>query len=422
MRGKYILPALAAILLSTGSIAAGPVKTGIEVLRDSGFEALKGQRVGLVTNPTGVDSRLVSTVDILDSAARTGTFKLAALYGPEHGVRGNVAAGETVASGIDPVTGVRVFSLYGATKKPTAKMLEGVDVLVFDIQDIGSRSYTYISTMGLAMEAAAENGIPFVVLDRPNPLGGLRVEGCETIKPGFSSFVSAYPVPYVHGMTVGELARLLNGERMLKGGVQCDLTVIPMKGWRRGMVWNECGLPWVPTSPHIPTPESAFYYPATGTVGELGTLNIGVGYTLPFQTIAAPWIKDADKLAERLNTLPELKGLRFRPIHYKPFYGSGKDAEQHGIQIYLTDPATPSLLTLVPFYAMQELAAMYPSAPPPLGTATAARLSMFDKVLGTDRMRQLFMAAGNKVTPEMKALWQPSEAFLAKRKSYLLYE
>lgn len=419
MRAKYILPVLVAILLSTGSIAAIPVKTGVEVLRDSGFEALRGKRVGVVTNPTGVDSRLVSTIDILDSAARTGTFKLAALYGPEHGVRGNVAAGETVASESDPKTGVRVFSLYGATRKPTPEMLKGIDVLVFDIQDIGSRSYTYISTMGRVMEAAAENRIPVVVLDRPNPLGGLRVEGCEAIAPGFSSFVSAYPVPYVHGMTVGELAQLLNGEKMLKNGVQCDLTVIPMQGWRRDRMWNDCGLPWVPTSPHIPTPESAFYYPATGTVGELGTLNIGVGYTLPFQTIAAPGIGDAEKLAQRLNALPELEGFRFRPIHYKPFYGSGKDIEQHGVQIYLTDPATEALLTLVPFYVMQELAAMYPAQKPL--AAAASRVSMFDKVLGTDRMRRLFTGAGYKVTPEMKALWRPSEAFLVKRSGYLLY-
>ncbi len=403
-----------------GSIAAGPVKTGLEALRSSGFEALRGKRVGLVTNPTGVDARLVSTVDILDSAARTGTFKLAALYGPEHGVRGNAAAGEKVASGSDPRTGVRVFSLYGATRKPTPQMLEGIDVLVFDIQDIGTRSYTYISTLGRVMEAAAENGVAVVVLDRPNPLGGLRVEGCEKIAPGFASFVSAYSVPYVHGMTVGELARLLNGERMLGKGVQCDLQVIPMEGWRREMVWSDCGLPWVPSSPHIPTPESAFYYPATGTAGELGTLNIGVGYTLPFQTLAAPWIKDAEKLAERLNALPELKGFRFRPIHYKPFYGSGKDVEQHGVQIYLTDPSTASLLTLVPFYAMQELAGLYP-AQKPLEAAAASRISMFDKVLGTDRMRRLFIGAGYQVTPEMKALWRPSEAFLAGRRRYLLY-
>lgn len=418
---RIFIPALAAILLSVNSIAAAPVRTGLEVLRSTSFEVLRGKRVGLITNPTGVDSRLVSTVDILDSAARTGLFRLTALYGPEHGVRGNVVAGQTVASGVDPGSGVRVVSLYGATKKPTPQMLAGIDVLVFDIQDIGSRSYTYISTMGRAMEAAAENKIPFLVLDRPNPLGGQRIEGCDTIARGFTSFVSAYSVPYVHGMTTGELARLLNGEKRLKNGVQCDLTVIPMQGWRRNMAWDDCGLPWVATSPHIPTPESALYYPATGTVGELGTLHIGVGYTLPFQTIAAPWIGDADQLAKRLNALPDLKGFRFRPIHYKPFYGSGKDVEQHGVQIYMTDSATLSLLTLAPFYVMQELAAMYPEQKP-LGAAARTRLSMFDKVVGTDRMRKLFIGSGCRVTPQIKALWQPSEAFLSKRKNYLLYE
>lgn len=422
MTSKHIFTGLTALWLSLAAAMAQPVRTGIEVLRSSGFEALRGKRVGLITNPTGVDARLVSTVDVLDSASKAGVLKLTALYAPEHGVRGNVAAGATVASEVDRRSGVRVFSLYGATKKPTPAMLAGVDVLVFDVQDIGSRSYTFISTMGLAMEAAAENGIPFVVLDRPNPLGGLRVEGCERLKAGFSSFVSRYPVPYVHGMTVGEVARFLNGEKLLKNGVQCHLTVVPMQGWRRNMTWEECGLPWVPTSPHIPTPESAFYYPATGTVGELGTMNIGVGYTLPFQTMAAPWIADADKLAERLNALSDLRGFRFRPIHYKPFYGSGKDMEQHGVQFYLSDPsALGMLLTLVPFYVLQELAAMYPSAPSPLEAATASRLSMFDKVLGTDEVRKLFVAGGCRVTQEMKALWRPSTDFLTRRGSYLLY-
>ncbi|MDE5944432.1 MAG: DUF1343 domain-containing protein [Rikenella sp.] len=403
-----------------GNAEAQRAKPGIEVLRDSSFEILRGKRVGLISNPTGVDSRLVSTVDILDSAARTGTFRLVALYGPEHGVRGNVAAGQHVASGRDARTGVPVFSLYGATCKPTPQMLTGVDVLVFDLQDIGTRSYTYISTLGRVMEAAAENRIPVVVLDRPNPLGGVRIEGCERIEPGFSSFVSAYPVPYVHGMTIGELARMLNGERLLRNGVQCALTVVPMQGWRREMQWKACGLPWVPTSPHIPTPESACYYPATGTAGELGTLHIGVGYTLPFQTVAAPWITDAERLATRLNALPELRGFRFRPIHYRPFYGTDKEAEQHGVQIYLTDSLPGSSLTLLPFYVMQELAAMYPTRKP-LATATPARLSMFDKVLGSDRLRRLFAAAGYRVTPEMKSYWRPSETFLARRKAYLLY-
>ncbi len=410
------------LLFPAGNAATGTqrVLSGIEVLRESGFAPLRGKRVGLVTNPTGVDGRLVSTVDLLDSAARSGTFRLVALYGPEHGVRGNVAAGQQVASGRDPRTGVPAYSLYGATRKPTPQMLAGVDVVVVDLQDIGTRSYTYLSTLGRVMEAAAENGVAVMVLDRPNPLGGRRVEGCERIEPGYTSFVSAYPVPYVHGMTLGELARMFNGERMLKNGVQCRLTVIPMRGWRREMEWETCGLPWVPTSPHIPSPESALCYPVTGTVGELGTLHIGVGYTLPFGTIAAPWIADADRLAARLNALPELRGFRFRPIHYRPFYGPDKEAEQHGVQIYPTDSVSVSSLTLVPFYVMQELAAMYP-ARKPLATAASTRIAMFDKVLGGDRLRRLFLESGCRVTPAMRNFWRPSDTFLAKRDLYLLY-
>lgn len=410
-------------LVATSALAQAQVKLGIEVLRDSNFELLQGKRVGLITNPTGVDSRLVSTADILHQAAKAGILQLTGLYAPEHGVRGNVVAGATVTGSKDPKTGVPVHSLYGSTKKPTREMLKDVDVLVFDIQDIGSRSYTYISTMGLAMEAAGESGIPFVVLDRPNPLGGLRVEGNEVIKPGFSSFVSQYPIPYVHGMTVGELARLFNGEGLLKNNVKCDLTVVEMKGWKRSLNWKATGLPWVPTSPHIPTPESATYYPATGIIGELGTLQIGVGYTLPFQLIAAAWITDAGKLADRLNSIPELKGVRFRPIYCKPFYGGAKDKDIQGVQLYADAPAgteefTP--LPLISFYILQELATMYPTQKP-LETAQASRLSMFDKVIGTDQVRKAFIANGYLVTPEFVKLWKPSPEWLAKRKQYLIY-
>ena len=417
----WILTVAGILLLWSGNAAARErVQTGIEVLRESGFEPLRGKRVGLVTNPTGVDSRLVSTIDILDSAAKRGTFQLVALYGPEHGVRGNVTAGERVASGRDPKSGVPVLSLYGATRKPTPQMLAGVDLLVFDIQDIGTRSYTYLSTLGRVMEAAAENHIPVLVLDRPNPLGGLRVEGNEQLAPGYTSFVSAYPVPYVHGMTLGEAARMLNEEGLLAGGVRCELQVVPMKGWNREMTWNSCGLPWVPTSPHIPTPGSALFYPATGTVGELGTLHIGVGYTLPFQTLAAPWITDAEGLCQRLEATPALRGFRFRPIHYRPFYGSGREAEQHGVQIYPTDSANLSSLTLLPFYVMQELAAMYPDQKP-LSTAAESRRAMFDKVLGSNRLRTLFIGAGRRVTPAMVQFWQPSAKFMARRARHLLY-
>ncbi len=235
------------------------VKLGIDVLREDNFAQIAGKRVGLITNPTGVDSELRSTIDILSSPeAKAAGVSLTALFAPEHGVRGDVEAGVKVENVRDPRSGAMVYSLYGNGYKPKAEMLKDVDVLMFDIQDIGSRSYTFISTLGLAMEAAAENGKEFVVLDRPNPLGGEKIEGI-LVEPGFSSFVSKYPVPYIHGLTIGELARLYNGEKMLKGGVQCKLTVIPMEGWNRDMLWEDTALSWVATSPHIPQAKSSIY-------------------------------------------------------------------------------------------------------------------------------------------------------------------
>lgn len=215
------------------------VLPGIEVLRRNGFEELDGMRVGLITNPTGVDNSLKSTIDIL---AEAHNVRLTALFAPEHGVRGDHVAGANVANDTDPKTGVPVYSLHGKTKKPTPEMLQNVDVLVYDIQDIGTRSYTFISTMGLAMEAAAQNGKKFMVLDRPNPLGGNKVEG-SIAEQGNFSFVSQYPIPYVYGLTPGELARYLNGEGLLKSGMKADLTVIPMKGWHRSMTFADTGMP-----------------------------------------------------------------------------------------------------------------------------------------------------------------------------------
>ena len=219
------------------------IKTGIEVLKSQNFRMLEGKRVGLITNPTGVDNDMVSDIDLL---AQAPNVNLVALFGPEHGVRGNAHAGAVVTDSIDQATGLPVRSLFGKTRKATPEMLADIDVLVYDIQDIGCRSFTYISTMGLAMEAAAENGKEFIVLDRPNPLGGLKVEG-NVVEEGCFSFVSQFSIPYVYGLTCGELALLLNGERMLKGGVQCNLKVVKMKGWKRKMNYFATGLQWVPS-------------------------------------------------------------------------------------------------------------------------------------------------------------------------------
>ena len=221
------------------------VKPGIEVLRDQNFDILKGKRVGLITNPTGVDSHLKSTIDILHEAE---DIELVALFAPEHGVRGDVYAGDHVDNTVDPRTGVPMYSIFGKTRKPTPEMLENVDVIVYDIQDIGCRSYTFISTMGMGMIAAAENDKEFVVLDRPNPLGGNRIEG-NLVEDGYVSFVSQFKIPYLYGQTPGELALMLNEEGML--GEKCKLTVIPMEGWTRNMTWDKTGLEWIPASPHI---------------------------------------------------------------------------------------------------------------------------------------------------------------------------
>ena len=321
---KSLLIGLALLLAGTGVARPIVVKTGIEVLKAQRFELLEGKRVGLITNPTGVDDGLRSTVDILNEAPNV---ELVALFGPEHGVRGDAHAGDHVGNQTDPVTGLPVYSLYGKTRKPTPEMLRGIDVLVYDIQDIGCRSFTYISTMGEAMAAAAENGIEFVVLDRPNPLGGRKVEG-PLVQDGFFSFVSQYRIPYVYGLTCGELAMLLNGEGMI--GKPCNLHVVAMEGWKRDMVYEDTGLQWIPSSPHIPQAETAFFYPASGIVGDFGYLSIGVGYTIPFQMFAAEWI-DAEQFADSLNAL-KLPGVIFRPIHVKPFYSVGQGKQLHGVQ------------------------------------------------------------------------------------------
>lgn len=381
MKFSYTLLLLLSLaLISSVHAQKIRIKTGIEVLKDERFRRLEGKRVGLITNPTGVDNHLKSTIDILHEAPNV---RLVALYGPEHGVRGNAHAGDTVAGAIDQATGLPVYSLYGKTRKPTRDMLRDVDVLVYDIQDIGCRSFTYISTMGLAMQAAAEAGIDFIVLDRPNPLGGERVEGC-VVEDGYTSFVSQYPIPYVYGLTCGELARLLNEEGMI--GARCRLQVVKMRGWRRRMDYAATGLPWVLPSPHIPHAETALFYPATGILGELGTLSIGVGYTLPFQLFAAPWI-DAAQLARRMNAL-RVPGVSFRPIYLKPFYATFKGEFIQGVQVHLTD-ARRAALGELQFLVMQELATLYPSHNP-LQEADSVRLRMFDKVCGSPEIRRRF--------------------------------
>lgn len=388
------------------------IKTGIEVLKSQNFRYLEGKRVGLITNPTGVDNELRSTIDILHEAPNVN---LVALYGPEHGVRGDVHAGDHVSDQRDPATGLPVYSLYGKTRKATPEMLKDVDVLVYDIQDIGCRSFTYISTLGLAMEAAAENGKELIVLDRPNLLGGLKVEGNLT-EDDCISFVSQFKIPYVYGLTCGELALMLNGERMLTGGVQCNLTVIKMKGWKRRMDYTATGLQWIPSSPHIPHPHSAFFYPVSGILGELGYMSIGVGYTIPFQMFAAPWA-EADKLADALNAL-HVPGVIFRPIYLKPFYSVGQGQQLQGVQVHITDYARAPLSPLQ-FLVMQEVARLWPDRAV-FDHADKGRFAMFDKVCGSRQIRERFTKTNR--WEDIRPYWEKDvESFRRLSKKYYLY-
>jgi uncharacterized protein YbbC (DUF1343 family) len=401
-------------LLGQSLIAGQPVvETGLEVLINQRFDILKGKNIGLITNPTGVDHNLRSTIDILFNSP---AIKLVALFSPEHGVRGDFAAGEQVGTVIDQITNLPVYSLYGKTRKPTAEMLKGIDILVYDVQDIGSRSYTYISTLGLAMEAAAENNIEFLVLDRPNPLGGIRMEGALT-QPGFFSFVSQFAIPYVHGLTVGELASFLNEEGLLKDKVKCRLKVINMNGWKRNMYFAETGLPWVPSSPHIPEMQSTLFYPATGILGELYVASIGVGYTLPFQIVAAEWI-NADSLSQKLNSL-KLPGTIFRPIHYKPYYSVSEGKIVHGVQIHIIDIRIAPL-SLIQFYILQEAHKLWPEKNV-FELCEKSRLSMFDKVCGTDKIRIEF--SKYFMVDSIKELWTKDiPSFRKRAEKYFLYD
>lgn len=408
---KRIAILLGCLFLIMAGSRAQKIKTGIEVLKSEDFKSLEGLRVGLVTNPTGVDNHLVSDIDLLHRAANV---KLVALFGPEHGVRGSSHAGDAVDNDSDAATGLPVFSLYGKNRIPSDEMLQGIDALVYDIQDVGCRSFTYISTLYNVMKAAVRNHKKVVVLDRPNPLGGEKIEGNMT-EDNCISFVSQFKIPYVYGLTPGELALYLNGEGLIPGG-RCDLQVIKMKGWKRRMTYEDTGLHWVLSSPHIPEASTAPFYSVTGIIGELYNISIGVGYTLPFKLIGAEWIK-APEFAERMNNL-RLPGVAFRPIYYTPYYSVGKGKELQGVQVYFTDYRKACLCD-VQWYALQELYKLYPDHDP-LKEATD-RHNMFDKVCGSFEVRKLFMK--RHMWEDAKPYWDKDVASFRKTaKKYHLYK
>ena len=304
-----------------------PVQIGLDVLLTDALDLVRGRRVGLLAHPASVDARMIHAVELLRERP---DVRLTALFGPQHGVRGETQANMIEwRSFRDPRTGLPVYSLYGDTRKPTEAMLQEIDLLVIDLQDVGSRYYTYIYTMALAMEACREQGKQVLVLDRPNPLNGLDLEG-PLLDPAFKSFVGLFPLPVRHAMTIAELARLFNTEF----GIRCDLEVVPMRGWRREMFFDQTGLAWVPPSPNMPRPETALVYPGLCLL-EGTNVSEGRGTTLPFELSGAPWV-DPDELAAGLTNLLS-PGAHFRPVRFVPTFDKWTGHPIGGVQIHVGD-------------------------------------------------------------------------------------
>lgn len=385
------------------------VKPGVETLFENpeDLKLIEGKKVGLITNPTGIDRNFKSTIDIL---ADYPGCQLVALFGPEHGIRGDFFGGAKVADSIDQRSGAPIYSLYGSgSNAPKQEILKKMDVLIYDIQDIGVRPYTYISTMMACMEAAKKAGIKYMVLDRPDPMGGNIVTG-NVLEPKFKSFIGYYTIPYTYGMTPGELALYYNGE----SGLGADLNVIKMKGWKRGMLYKDTGLPWVPPSTHICRWDTSVYCAITGGMGELHTVNEGVGYTIPFEIAGAPWI-DGTALANELNSR-KIPGVRFRPISYQPKYFAFQDKTCSGVHIYVVD-----YKRLDPFvtglHIMDSINRMYPNQKI---LEAGARVSSFQKAMGTDKIRNMLME--KKPIEEIVASYQAGlKEYMTKRIKYLLY-
>jgi uncharacterized protein YbbC (DUF1343 family) len=380
------------------------VQTGLDNLGEY-RQLFSGKRIGIITNHTGYNSQGKHIIEVFRDF---NDVTITAFFGPEHGLYGAEAEGKEINSGIHPVYGVPVHSLYGKTLKPTPQMLKDIDILIFDIQDIGARYYTYIYTMSLAMEAAAENNKRFIVLDRPNPINGISVEG-DILKKEFASFVGLYPIAVRHGMTVGELARMFNEERWLANGVKAELTVIPMKGWRRHLWFDQTSLSFIKPSPNMPNLETAIVYPGLCLL-EGTNISEGRGTDMPFKQFGAPWI-DSEKLAARLNEL-NLTGVRFEATSFTPDQSKYREQKCYGVKIIISDRDL-----LEPFWSgiriINEIYRMYPDI-------FEWKSEHFDHLCGTSGIREVI----TKGAPleKLKERWQTElRAFLQFRAKYLLY-
>jgi beta-N-acetylhexosaminidase len=381
------------------------VRNGVDVLLDDPSTILGEASVGLITNPTGVTLELYSTFDTFHEHPG---INLVAVFGPEHGARGDVQDALPVESQVDDSTSIPVYSLYGEVRKPTAEMLERVELLVFDIQDVGARFYTYASTLTHALEAAEEHGRGIVVLDRPNPINGVAVEG-NIPEPGFESFVGLHPVPIRHGLTIGELALLANE------GIGAELRVVPMNGWNREMWFDETGLPWVQPSSNIPTIETATVYPGT-CFFEGVNVSEGRGTTRPFEYIGAPWI-DARAWASNLNMLG-LDGIAFRPCHFTPTFDKYQGELCGGVQLHVTDWGTFKPVD-AGLHMLATCIDLWPQEHQWRPPSYSKRLH-FDHLAGTDKIRNALIE-GVSVDDIVKGWGGDLASYMERREDFLLY-
>lgn len=389
------------------------VKVGLEILRESGYAALKDARVGLMTNPSAVDRDLNSAYQILTKAAGV---KMRALFGAEHGFAGMAGEGEEIHSQTDARTGLPIYSLYGADARPSAGMLKNIDILVCDIQDIGARYYTYLWTITHILEAAGEQGARVIILDRPNPLGGLMIDG-PILEPEMASFVGRFPIPIQHGMTLGELAQMTNA---LWNPTPADLMVIPCEGWTRDMTWEDTGLAWVPTSPNIPHLSTVYQYPGACLI-EGTTLSEGRGTALPFEIVGAPAL-DGIELAERMNRLYWL-GVRFRPHSFRPTAGKWEGLDCGGVQVHITDrdwwrPVETWLGLIMTIREMYPARSIWPL--PRSAKLEPGAIYHFDRLIGSETMR-MGIEAGLPLDKLTRTWGEECDGFRAQREPYLIY-
>lgn len=383
------------------------IKLGLDAFLESQVGLVAGKRVGLLACPSSIDRNLRGSVDLLH---RHPAINLVALFGPEHGIRGDAQAGTEVANSIDPLTGLPVYSLYGATQKPSADMLRDIDTVIIDLQEAGARFYTFVATTLYVMQAAAEFGISVIILDRPAPINGTRVEG-PVLDPAFTSFVGPAPLPIRYGMTIGELALMVNKE-----SIGCELRVIPLQDWTRAMWYDQTGLPFIPSSPNLPTLDAVTLYPGTCLI-EGVNVSEGRGTARPFEYIGAPWI-NADVLAERLNGLGR-DGARFRPVYFVPTFGKHKGRLCAGAHIYVSDRDRFQPVSAI-LHVVQTLKRMYPDDFAWRRPWVPGRQRPIDLLWGGDSLRRQIDA--DRPVEELIAGWQPQAAeFLTIRERSMLY-